>query len=122
MEILDGVNQVVLPTQVSAILDIIPWLWYIPSNVSNRLAKLRDRNIKWFTAEIEERRVSSFFITLILYKCVVELPQEQHPIFRVHPSIHISRTMSYNLKYIMVTGIFMFKNISKKGFFYLLAG
>ena len=60
MEILDGVNQVVLPTQVSAILDIIPWLWYIPSNVSKTLAKLRDRNIKWFTAEIEERRVSSF--------------------------------------------------------------
>ena len=54
-----GIGQFVLPTLVTAILDIVPWLWYIPSNVSNALFNLSDRNIKWFTAEIEERRVSS---------------------------------------------------------------
>ena len=88
MDIFTRIGQFVLPTLVTAILDIVPWLWYIPSKVSNALFKLSDRNIKWFTAEIEERRVSSFFIKLILYKCVIELTLEQNPIFREHPSIH----------------------------------
>ena len=64
----DETNDAVLPTQGSVILDIIPWLRYIPNSVTNKLAEMRDRNLKWFTAEIEERRVSfflySFYVTL----------------------------------------------------------
>ena len=64
MEISDETNEAVLPTQASVVLDIIPWLRYIPNSATNKLAEIRDRNLKWFTAEIEERRVSSFLLSL----------------------------------------------------------
>ena len=64
LEITDETNAAVTPTQGSVILDIVPWLWYIPNSFTNKLAKMRDRSVKWFTSEIKERRVSCFLNSL----------------------------------------------------------